>query len=124
MNFSDLIPESLRGPINSVLDGARNLLSGETALVIGNGAAVVIYLAAKFMGAIPDQTFEAAVTSATAGLATVNAVLLLIRRYVYSPATVAAIVASPPTAAGPVNAAIEAGVKPEAIAEAALADEE
>lgn len=118
MDIHNLIPESIRGPLNRVLDLLNALLLGETALVIGNGAAVVIYLAAKALGSIPDQTFEAAVTSATAGLLTVNSVLLLIRRYVYSPATVAKIVTAPPTAAGPIEAAMDAGVKTEAIIKA------
>lgn len=109
MKITDLIPAKVQEFINAVLDSADALLKGETALVIGNGAAVIIYLVAKFMGAIPDQTFAEAITTATTGLATVNAVLLLIRQYVYSPATVAKIVLTPPTAAGPINAAVDAG---------------
>jgi hypothetical protein len=109
MNFGSLLPEKVQAFVNAVLDSANALLQGEPALVIGNGAAVVIYLVAKAMGAIPDQTFADAVTSAMAGIGTVNAVLLTIRKYVYSPASVAKIVLTPPTSAGPVNAAIDAG---------------
>jgi hypothetical protein len=110
MNFGDLLPDNIRSFVNKVLDLSSALLQGEPALVIGNGAAVVIYLVAKVMGAVPDQTFEQAVASATAAIVTINAVLLTIRKYVYSPASVAKIVLTPPTSAGPVNAAIDAGV--------------
>jgi len=117
VSFSELIPVRFRATINRVLDLARDLLQGEPALVIGNGAAVVIYLVAKFMGAIPDQTFGDALASATAGIATVNAVLLTIRKYVYSPATVAKIVLTPPSDVGPVKAAVEAGAGDAVVAE-------
>ena len=110
MTFTELIPDSLKGLVNSIIDSAQALAKGETALVIGNGAAVIIYLVAKFSGTIPDQTFAEALTQAVAGLAVANAVLVTIRQFVYSPATVAKIVATKPTAAGPQKAAIAEGV--------------
>lgn len=70
MNLSDLLAK------------ASALLKGEPALVIGNGAAVVIYLVAKAFGAIPDVSFEVALGQAAAAIVTINTVLLTIRRLV------------------------------------------
>jgi hypothetical protein len=84
---------SVTDAIKRVLDGARNLLTGEPARVIGYGAAVVIYLVAQAVGTIPDQTFDEAILSAGAALAVIASVVETIRRYVYSPNTVEAIVA-------------------------------
>lgn len=109
MKITDLIPAQVQDFINKVLDGAASLLQGETVLVIGNGAAVVIYLAAKALGAIPDVSFGEAVAQGMAAVVTLNTVLVTIRHYVYSPKTVASIVLTPPTAEGPVRAAVEAG---------------
>ena len=67
---------------NDLLDQVQGLLQGEPVLVIGNGAAVVIYIVAKALGAIPDQSLEASLVLATGGIATVNAVLATIRQYV------------------------------------------
>lgn len=82
------ITDRLRG----LLDSARRLLTGEPARVIGYGAAVVIYLVAKALGSIPDQSFDVAILSATAGAAVVASVVETIRHYVFSPNTVEAIV--------------------------------
>lgn len=64
------------------LDKLSSLGKGEPVLVIGNGSAVVIYLVANLVGAIPDVTFEQALASAGAGIVTFNAILLTIRQYV------------------------------------------
>jgi hypothetical protein len=78
--------------LRAVLDIARTLLTGEPARAIGYGAAVVIYLVAKVVGVIPDQTFDQAVVEAVAAMAIVASVVETIRHYVYSPATVEYIV--------------------------------
>jgi len=125
MSIADLIPEKLRPVVNKVLDLVSALMQGETVLFIGNSAAVVIYVVAKVFGAIPDVPFEVALAQASAAIVVLNVILLRIRALVYSAKTVAAIVTSPPAAAGPVAAAVDAGVAPETIAAAdpAVADE-
>ena len=110
MSFGNLVPENLRDLVNRVLDKARELLQGEPLRAIAYGAAVIIYLAAKVLGSIPDVSFTDAVVQAGAAALVVASVVETIRRYVYSPVTVAEIVASPPTAAGPIAAAEAAGV--------------
>jgi hypothetical protein len=117
--LSSVIPANVQAAINWAIDKIDSLLKGETALVIGNGAAIVLYFVAKAFGKIPDMSFEDALAAGGVAIVTINSVLLTIRKYVYSPATVAAIVASPPTAAGPIAAAVDAGVTPEAIEDAA-----
>jgi hypothetical protein len=62
-----------------------DLLQGEPVLVIGNGAAVVIYLVARFVGTIPDETWQVALGQATAAIVVLNTALATIRKYV-SPA--------------------------------------
>jgi hypothetical protein len=96
--------------INSILDKARGLLQGEPLRLIGYGAGIVIYLAAKALGNIPDLPLEQALIQATAAIAVLASVIETIRRFTYSPATVAAIVQTPPTAAGPIAAAEAVGV--------------
>lgn len=116
-----LTPKIVLNAIEPWLDKVRGLLQGETLRAIGYGAGVIVYLVAKFSGKIPDVPFDQAIIQAGGAAALVITVLETIRKYVFSPATVAAIVATPPTAAGPVVAAVEAGVPPELIADAAPA---
>lgn len=102
--------------VNGILDSVQSVLRGEPARVIGYGGAVVVYLVARVSGSIPDVPLDTAIVQATAAIAVVASFVETIRRLVYSPATVAAIVATPPTAAGPINAAVEAGVPAETVA--------
>lgn len=116
--LSAIVPDPISVRIQAFIDQLTGLLQGETVLVIGNGAGVAIYLVAKASGKIPDVTFQDAVLQAGAAAVLLNTVLLSIRKYAFSPKTVAAIVASPPTAAGPINAAAAAGVDPAVIGQA------
>lgn len=70
MNLSDLLAK------------ASALLKGEPARVIGYGAAVVVFLVANAVGAIPDMTIDAALINATAAIATIATVIETIRRLV------------------------------------------
>lgn len=94
-----------------VLDKADSILKGEPARIIGYGAAVVIYLVAKASGHIADQTPEQALVSGVAGVTTLIGVIESIRHFVFSPNSVEAIVTTPPTASGPIEAALDAGVE-------------
>jgi hypothetical protein len=69
----------------SLLAQVQSVLQGEPALVIGNGAAVVIYIVAKASGFQQDETFALAAAQAAGALAIINSVLVSIRQYV-SPA--------------------------------------
>jgi hypothetical protein len=80
MNISAIIDA-----VRSLTDRLTSVLQGEPVLVIGNGAAVVIYRVATAFGAIPDQSFESALAMSAAANVTINAVLATIRQYV-SPA--------------------------------------
>lgn len=113
-----ILPDAIVVPLQNLIDKLMGLLQGETVLVIGNGAGVIIYLVAKAAGSIPDIPLADAIVQAGSAAALLNTILLTIRKYVYSPKTVAAIVASPPTAAGPIAAAEAAGVPTETIAQA------
>lgn len=110
--------------VAGVLDTARNLLKGEPARAIGYGAAAIIYLVALALDAIPDMPPEDALIAATAAIATISSVIETIRHFVYSPATVASIVTTPPTAAGPIVAAVEQGAVSEADIVAAASETE
>ena len=96
--------------LNGILEKLRGWLQGEPLRAIGYGAAVIVYLLARVLGSIPDVSFADAVTQGGAAALVVASVVETIRRYTYSPATVAAIVTSPPTAAGPIAAAEAVGV--------------
>lgn len=76
----------------TVVDGARNLLTGEPVRAIGYGAAAIIYLVARASGSIEDVTPEEALVQAGAAVAIVAGVVESIRRVVYSPNTVDGIV--------------------------------
>jgi len=78
--------------INNVLDKVEDIINGEPARVIGYGGAVIIYLVAKAVRFIPDQTPEMALTQAGSALLFVGTLVESIRHSVYSPNTVAAIV--------------------------------
>jgi hypothetical protein len=104
--------------IDALLEKARDILKGEPLRAIAYGSAVVIYLAARALGRIEDVSFEAAVSTAFAASTIVIGIVETARRYVYSAKTVAAIVTTPPTAAGPISAAMEEGVKPTALVDA------
>lgn len=99
--------------MTDLLNRARALLQGETLRAIVYGAAIVVWIVVGLSNALGFTRFGANI-SVTDALtqATAASVLLteLARRFVYSPATVAAIVNTPPTAAGPIAAAEAAGV--------------
>lgn len=68
--------------INDLLVKVADAASGEPARIIGYGAAVIIYIAAKVSGAIPDQTPDQALALAVGELAVVASVVESIRHYV------------------------------------------
>lgn len=119
--ISAILPAAVVAAIDAWLDKARGLLQGETLRAIGYGAGLVIYLVAKASGSIPDLPLDQALLQAGSAAALLVTLIEAARKYVYSPATVAAIVATPPTAAGPVVAAAAAGVDPALIDEAMVA---
>lgn len=71
--------------LKALLKQVTDLLQGEPVLVIGNGAAVIIYIAAKAFGFQSGETFDLALGQAAAAIAVINTVLATIRQYV-SPA--------------------------------------
>jgi hypothetical protein len=82
----------------AILDKADALLQGEPARAIGYGAALVIVgasLASNALGftRIPAVDLPTAVGLAATAIVTVTGVIESIRKFVYSPATVADIVA-------------------------------
>lgn len=79
--------------VRRIADAARDALTGEPARAIGYGGAAIVYIVAAASGAIPDVSPEQALVQATAALAVVAAVVESIRHVVYSPNTVAFIVA-------------------------------
>ena len=78
--------------LTGLLDKVEGILQGEPARAIGYGGAAIIYLVAKAVGAIPDQTPEQALVEAGSAIAVVASFVESIRHFVYSPATVQAIV--------------------------------
>lgn len=128
MNPIDIVRTVLRAilpaPVTAFLDrlaeAALAKLQGETVRAIGYGAAVVMWLATRIAdfiapGHLPLVTIDVAMVYVTAAIVLITE---LARRWAYSPATVAAIVANPPTAPGPIAAAVSEGVDPELIADA------
>lgn len=98
--------------MQTILEKARQLLQGEPLRAIVYGAAVVVWLvthiaAAMHVGNLAVVNLDQALLMATAAAA---ALTEFARRWTYSPATVAAIVQTPPTAAGPIAAAEAVGV--------------
>lgn len=80
--------------ISDILDKVRDLLTGEPARAIGYGGAAVVYLVAKALGSIPDVSPEEALVQVTAAIALVASFVETIRRFVYSPNTVARLTES------------------------------
>lgn len=72
--------------ITDILDKATSILQGEPLRAITYGSAVIIYFAARALGAIPDQSFDQAIVSATAATAVLITVVESARRFV-SPAS-------------------------------------
>ena len=98
--------------LQTILEKARALLQGEPLRAIVYGAAVVVWLTthiaqALAIGHLAVVDLDQALLMATAAAA---ALTEFARRWTYSPATVAAIVQTPPTAAGPIAAAEAVGV--------------
>jgi hypothetical protein len=106
-----------------LVDAADRLLQGEPARFIGYGAALVIVGVVAVANQVGVTRFGENVdlgTSlglATAAIVTVTGVIESIRKFVFSPATVADIVLTPPTAEGPIAAAEAEGVDVAAAAE-------
>lgn len=73
---------TLIATLNNVADKVRDLLSGEPLRFIAYGAAIVIYVAAKVSGTIPDVTLTEAFGQAVAAAAVVAAVVESARRFV------------------------------------------
>lgn len=98
--------------MTALLEKARGLLQGEPLRAIVYGAAVVVWLVTRIAQALHIGNFQVVNLDDALLVATAAATALteLVRRYVYSPATVAAIVNAPPTAAGPIAAAEAVGV--------------
>jgi hypothetical protein len=118
-----LVPTVILARIDDLLNNARALLAGETLRAIGLGALAVIW--AVWHGALALGLTHVPAPTLDVIAAAVSAAVLLIqewaRKFVSSPATVAAIVATPPTSAGPINAAAAAGVDPALIGQAIAA---
>lgn len=94
--------------IRKLLDQARDLLQGEPARAIGYGAAVVVYVVTRASGQLDDVPLDQALVLTAGYVATIAGVIESIRRVVYSPNTVEAIVEAIPASAvdgvaGPVN---------------------
>lgn len=70
MNLSDLLAK------------ASDLLKGEPARVIGYGAAVIVYIAAKALNVIPDQSFDQSIALTVSAIALVGTVVESIRHLV------------------------------------------
>lgn len=87
-----LIPQAIKDACKPALDKIEALLQGEPARAIGYGAAVVVYLVAAAFNRIPDVSFNEAVADSTAAIALLVSVIELIRHYVYSPASAAALI--------------------------------
>lgn len=103
--------------MDKLAERLRALLQGEPLRLIVYGAAVVVWLATRIVPIVAEAlgtqvNLQAIDLDGALATATVAAGVLteLVRRYVYSPATVAAIVKTPPTAAGPILAAEAVGV--------------
>lgn len=77
--------------MSNILDRVSTVLTGEPARVIGYGGAVVVYIVARAT-VIPDVSFEDAIVQVTAAAAIVATFVESIRRIVYSPNTVEAII--------------------------------
>lgn len=79
--------------VKALLDKANELLKGEPARAVGYGAAVIIYFVARASGSLEDVTVEEALVQGAAAIAIAASIVETIRRLVYSPATVEALLA-------------------------------
>jgi len=68
--------------LSDILAKASELLSGEPARAIGYGTAAVVYLVARYSGAIDDISIEDAIILTTGYVATVAGVIESIRHLV------------------------------------------
>lgn len=68
--------------VNGILDKVSELLAGEPARAIGYGGAVIIYLVAKAVGAIPDESPDEALAQAGAAIVVVASFVESIRHFV------------------------------------------
>lgn len=98
------------------------LLAGEPLRAITYGAVALVWIVSRALvitGILPIAPSVDAILIAVTGAISIIAAAIaeFARRWTYSPASVAAIVANPPTAAGPINAAAAAGVDPALIAD-------
>ena len=97
--------------MDAILARARALLQGETLRAITLGAVIVVWLVTHLAFALhlagQPPAWDVIEVAVSAALVALNE---MIRLFVYSPATVSAIVNTPPTAAGPIAAAEAAGV--------------
>lgn len=98
--------------MQAILEKVRALLQGEPLRAIVYGAAVVIWIVTRVAAALHVGNIAAVDLDQALVMATAASVALteFARRWTYSPATVAAIVKTPPTAAGPIAAAEAVGV--------------
>lgn len=98
--------------MQALLDKARALLQGEPLRAIVYGAAVVVWLVTHIAQALHIGNLAVVNLDQALVMATGASVALteFARRWTYSPTTVAAIVNTPPTAAGPIAAAEAVGV--------------
>lgn len=93
--------ESILNAVRSLLDVLGRLLSGEPARLIGYGAAVIVYIVARVSKTLPDVSLDQALIQVAAVIALAASVVETIRHYVYSPATVRAILDQIDTGTGP-----------------------
>ncbi len=77
--------------LSEILEQARNLLQGEPLRAITYGGAVVVYIVAKALGSIPDQSLDQALLNAGAAVTIIVSFVESARRFVYSEPTVQAI---------------------------------
>jgi hypothetical protein len=68
--------------VRRVLDAAAELTQGEPARAIGYGVGAVVYIVARYSGAIDDIPFEDAVLLTVGYIATISATIESIRHLV------------------------------------------
>lgn len=84
-----LLPAPVVTWLQGLVEGANRLLQGSPARAIGYGAAIVIYGVALIFDRIPDMTLEQALTTAVTAVTLLVGIVEAIRKYVFSPASVA-----------------------------------
>ena len=85
--------------IKALLAKVEGLLQGEPLRAIGYGSAVIVYFVASISGRFGDLSFADSLTLTVTSGSTVIGIVEAARRYVFSPASVAAIVATVGTSA-------------------------